>query len=352
VYFGDMDEDAGPSVVVRNLVNEWSKSNTITIIGNNKNLSMRNVDLKLIGAANLPLWWLRTPSFHRHLVNQDVIVDASDNPALGVESRLLGVPLCLQEHGNGYLSSALRSDSMPYRWIDFAVELTSIKLADYIITVSEAARRNLSSFYGREGGIHVIRNGVATQVFEKTGDTKRDYILFVGDSSRHFVRKGIDCLMKAFSTLAKRSKRFSLVFAGTTDARVGQLSRGYGIESQVKLLGRVQRSELIKLYNEARLLVLPSVFDTYGLVVNEALSCGTPVIVSDGVGASEIVEESEAGLVFPVNNSDALFDCLQRILFREDFANELSVKGIEYCRRNLDWTVVAEKYVELFRRNL
>lgn len=88
-----------------------------------------------------------------------------------------------------------------------------------------------------------------------------------------------------------------------------------GITGRVRFLGFVNQSALPEVYTASDLLVLPSEYDAFGLVVNEAMLCRCPVVVSDRVGARfDLVREGETGYVFPCGDVDSLAAVLRRAL--------------------------------------
>ena len=88
-----------------------------------------------------------------------------------------------------------------------------------------------------------------------------------------------------------------------------------GIADRVRFLGFLNQSQLPSVYCASNLMVLPSLYEPFGLVVNEAMICGLPVAVSDRVGARfDLVRAGENGFVFPARDVDALAEILRRIL--------------------------------------
>ena len=108
-----------------------------------------------------------------------------------------------------------------------------------------------------------------------------------------------------------------LVFAGDGPER-SNLERRAGelcVAARTRFLGFVNQSQLPSTYCAADLFVLPSLYEPFGLVVNEAMLCGLPVAVSDRVGAKfDLVRPGENGYVFPAGNVDALTEILRQIL--------------------------------------
>lgn len=108
-----------------------------------------------------------------------------------------------------------------------------------------------------------------------------------------------------------------LVFAGDGPERSNLEGRAtdLGLLERVRFLGFLNQSQLPSTYCGADLLVLPSLFDAFGLVVNEAMLCGLPVAVSDRVGAKfDLVRPNENGYVFPAGDVEALAEILSEIL--------------------------------------
>ncbi len=119
--------------------------------------------------------------------------------------------------------------------------------------------------------------------------------------------KGPLDLVEAFA-LANVPESF-LVFAGDGPLResIERRTRTLGISGRVRFLGFMNQSELPSVYSSSDLLVLPSLYEPFGLVVNEAMLCGCPVAVSDRVGAKyDLVRQGENGFVFPATNVEAL----------------------------------------------
>lgn len=121
--------------------------------------------------------------------------------------------------------------------------------------------------------------------------------------------------LRAFAKLSVPDAH--LVFAGEGPLR-GELEReakSSGAAERVRFLGFVNQSQLPAIYRAADLLILPSEYDAFGVVANEAMLCGCPVIVSDRVGARrDLVIPGETGFTYPCGDLDTLSLILQEIL--------------------------------------
>ncbi|MFB2773252.1 glycosyltransferase family 4 protein [Pelatocladus sp. BLCC-F211] len=108
-----------------------------------------------------------------------------------------------------------------------------------------------------------------------------------------------------------------LVFAGEGPLRseLEAEAKSLGVAERVRFLGFVNQSQLPSVYRSADLFVFPSEYEPFGVVVNEAMLCGCPVVVSDRVGARyDLVENGETGLVYSCGDVDALAEIFQRLL--------------------------------------
>ena len=139
------------------------------------------------------------------------------------------------------------------------------------------------------------------------------YFLFVGRLVRE---KGVFELLAAYAKLDRSLRQqIGLVYAGDGPCR-GQLeAQAKSIAGgMVRFPGFVQRDQLAVYYALADALILPTYTDTWGLVVNEAMACGLPVIVSEVAGcAADLVRQDWNGLLVPVADASGLGDAMQKL---------------------------------------
>jgi glycosyltransferase involved in cell wall biosynthesis len=140
-----------------------------------------------------------------------------------------------------------------------------------------------------------------------------------------------------------------LVFAGDGPLR-GQLeseAAALGVTSRVRFLGFVNQSQLPALYSSADVMVLPSEYEPFGIVVNEAMCCGCPVIASDRVGAvRDLVVHGRNGFVYPCGDVDALAEILRRCVREKSMLADLKKEARARIsswspRENIEGTVSA-----------
>ena len=143
-------------------------------------------------------------------------------------------------------------------------------------------------------------------------------------SGKLIPRKEPFLLLDAIERLSRRQS-VALIMLGDGPLKTQVLKCGERILGpQFLFQGFVNQSQLGRYFLAADAFVLPSNHETWGLVVNEAMQFGLPVIVSDRVGCrSDLVEEGRTGFVFSSGNSLALSACLQQLVDRPSLAREL-----------------------------
>lgn len=142
-----------------------------------------------------------------------------------------------------------------------------------------------------------------------------DYLFVAGRVQRW---KGPEVLCQALRLLGDRAPR--VVWAGRDEVYAGQSMEAYLAATypevwgpRVQSLGYVPRGEVTQLQAGAMAVVVPSLWDVYNLVAVEAMQAGTPVVVSDGAGAAELVEDGVNGLTFESGNAASLAAALSRV---------------------------------------
>jgi glycosyltransferase involved in cell wall biosynthesis len=98
-------------------------------------------------------------------------------------------------------------------------------------------------------------------------------------------------------------------------AQLEAMAEHLGVGERVRFLGFLNQSKIPGAYAASDVLVLPSEYETFGMVVSEAMACGLPAIVSDHVGARfDLIDGHGTGIVYPAGNVDSLAGVLHEIL--------------------------------------
>jgi len=141
---------------------------------------------------------------------------------------------------------------------------------------------------------------------EKDGQLR---IVFIGACIR---RKRIDLLLNALQRLSEHKWELSIIGDGPERGNLESLSSSLGLGSRVSFVGVQPNHKAMEILLDSDLLVLPSRYDGWGAVVNEALCRGVPVICSDNCGAADLVLSSGGGRVFSSGSVDSLGQCLRK----------------------------------------
>ncbi len=143
------------------------------------------------------------------------------------------------------------------------------------------------------------------------------------------------CAADLLEAYARLSPEAYLVFAGDGEERANleRRARELNLDS-IRFIGFRNQSELPALYDLCDAFVLPSEHEPWGLVVNEAMNAGKPVIVSDRVGAGpDLVEDGVTGSVYPARDIAALADCLRRLIDSSEHRAAMGTRALEKIGR-------------------
>lgn len=155
------------------------------------------------------------------------------------------------------------------------------------------------------------------------------YFLFAG---RLVPEKGVFELLSAYAKLDPSSRQqMALVFVGDGPSRAKLESGAAAISpGTVRFAGFIQQEELGTYYGLADALILPTYTDTWGLVVNEAMACGLPIILSRAAGcAADLVIENCNGLLVPPADATALASAMAMLAQRPDLSKSMGAKSSE-----------------------
>ena len=173
-------------------------------------------------------------------------------------------------------------------------------------------------------------------------------ILFL---SRIHEKKGLDHLIPALSSIA--SERFTFVLAGSGDptyeSEVQQLLKSNNLQTRTISTGFVEGEFKRLLLQGSDIFALTSYSENFGVAVLEALSAGTPAIVTPGVALSSEVHEQKLGFVVDQNISDISNGIIQYFRLSEKIKNELSIRSSQFVRENYSWKAISERLYKHYK---
>lgn len=201
-----------------------------------------------------------------------------------------------------------------------------IKLgADAVCAIGSRAEKSYREWLRDKKPVFNIPYFCNLHPFKTTSKDKHERIniLFSG---QFIARKGIDLLLQAFALIADEYPDVDLVLAGGDEKDIdpGYIPDKY--RDRITFAGFVQPAGLPELFAKADIFVLPSRYDGWGVVINEALGAGLPIIASDQAGAAhDLVRHGENGFIFPAGDIQQLAHNIRALAgspeLREEFGN-------------------------------
>jgi len=229
-----------------------------------------------------------------------------------------------------------------------------------VLTVSESARRQVVDAFGIDPGRIVVTGEGFSEEFrpidepEVLRQTRRQYgipetvpvVLFVGGLSPH---KNLDGLIRALAKIRDAGvTEWAMVIVGDTEREsfhtcyreLVEQCRAAGLENKVIFTGFISDGDLVRLYNTATLLVLPSFSEGFGLPVVEAMACGLPVAASNQGSLPEVA--GSAALYFDPHETDSIAATITTLLSDAELRTQLEAQGRQQAHRHT-WRAAANK---------
>lgn len=170
-------------------------------------------------------------------------------------------------------------------------------------------------------------------------------ILFV---SMNFEIKGLDYILAALTKLKAQNLKFKLIVVGKGNIKkYEKMIAETQISADVIFTGPLNKEDLIRLYLAGDMYTMLSKFDTFGMVVLEAMAAGLPVIISNNVGAKDLVTEGKNGFIIGDTTDTDNIAAKVASLFDENVRLPMSIKASETASRN-SWDQVSVKYQKIY----
>ena len=203
--------------------------------------------------------------------------------------------------------------------------------------------------------ITVVPVGVDPEVFRPLPDALRRDALIVTTASADVAMKGMTYLLEALTLLRDRGRKVELTIIGRPRADSPTLERIQlmGLGDAVRFVSDLAEEEIVNLYAEAAVAVVPSLYEGFSLPAIEAMSCAAPLVSTTGGALPEVVgPDGEAALLVAPGDGEALAGALTRILDDPDLGRRLGQGGRRRVLDNWSWRHTAERTVEQYRRLL
>ncbi len=279
-----------------------------------------------------------------------------------------GIPFLHMFHTLGHMKKRimLNSHYQPDRRI--MTELHVLQWADRIIAATPAEQAQLRWLYrANRKQIVVIPPGVNTHHFQngiKPAEARQalgikpesNMLLFVG---RIEPLKAVDTILEALHVLRDKApalltKLHFMIVGGDPDstgdremARLQELSVNLGINQLVSFVGAKEQSELPRYYAAATAVIMPSDYESFGMVALEAMSSATPVIASQVGGLQFLVRDRETGFHIPTREPISLADCIMELLMDPAKTESMGISASRIAQ-DYAWSRIAERLLKVF----
>jgi len=238
-----------------------------------------------------------------------------------------------------------------------------VRASDRIIAATEREKQELTAYYGAlSHKISVIPCGVNTELFnhidkygarQKLGLDHENIILFVG---RVEPLKGLRQMLKALPLITTREPVRLMIVGGDETNKdeleiLRSMSGDLQIEEKVTFVGQVTHDTLPLFYGAADVCVVPSYYESFGMVALESLACGTPIVTTDVGGMRNIILSDEIGYIVDNNAPQQLATHISKIL-------SLNGKSVKSARSRRDaiqkfaWSNIADELLNEYKKVL
>lgn len=232
-------------------------------------------------------------------------------------------------------------------WIRFLTK-ACLDQADAVVALSNDLANSVNALGVHQKTILVIPNGTDTGIFKPGLHQRENFILFVGSL---IPRKGCKFLIQSFKQISKKYPdiRLILVGIGPDELELKNLVYELGLGDKIQFLGSKTREEISSLMQRAKLFVLPSLEEGLGVVLLEAIACGTPCVASKVGGIPDVITEQVGRLVSP-GDPQQIANAVIEIIENPGLWQKLSQTARDRAVSVFDWEVIAIQLKQLYSR--
>ena len=253
--------------------------------------------------------------------------------------------------------------------IRLAIEKNCLETADLTIATCPQQRDYIRELVSDRGYVEIVPCGTDTNLFGSTSyfDARKKLkiepdvfnVLYVGSFKRD---RGVETLIKAIARPQLHTAgniRLTLVNNSQLDSplekkRLEKLVWDLGVDKITNFVEDLTQEELATYYAAADVCVVPSQYNSSGMIAIEAMASGTPVIASNLGGLKYVVEHQQTGLLFPSQNSFLLTRAIYHLITKPKWRSQLAQSGRERVEELFTWDDVThqlnEFYLELMER--
>jgi glycosyltransferase involved in cell wall biosynthesis len=231
------------------------------------------------------------------------------------------------------------------------VEQELFRISRRITAVSRTVSSELGEYGLDSTKITVVGNGVDSQSFFpcRQQNNNEEYVLYTGGLK---ARKGLFDLIQCASYVSKIRSRTMFIICGRGPYRkkIEHAVTKMGLEKRVIFPGYVSRNDLIHLYQNATVHVVPSHYEGMPTVLLEAMSCGLPVVATDIGGNNEVVKSGVNGFLVPSKRPEVMAEAVVKLLDDVSLRENMGTLARNTILMHYTWDKVADKILECYER--
>lgn len=276
-----------------------------------------------------PLWFFKIKRIINKL-NPDIIYAHSPVPFIADCAILASgkIPTILTYHAGSMAKGLLFKDAI----IKLYEKLILPRIFKKVDKIAAVYPQYVESILGNNDKIHFIPPGIDLEVFKPNPKLNKIYdLLFVGRIEKTSDWKGLDILLQSVSLVKSKFPNIKLQIIGqgsAVDTYKKQVDKLH-LSRNVSFKGAKRTKGLLRVYNNSKILVMPSKTDaeSFGMVAAESMACNTPVIASDVGGVSNLVIDKKNGLLVQPGNVRQLADAIITLLGDTKLRNRIGKNG-------------------------
>ena len=186
-------------------------------------------------------------------------------------------------------------------------------------------------------------------VFEKKTRVElglRDDVFYTVSVGRVVARKGFDFLIKSLAKIKNKKIRALIIGDGPEKENLKKLAESLGVSDRIKFLGSISEEKKFQYFAAADVFVLSSVHEGFGIVLQEAMQVGLPIIATDNGGQVDFVKEGDNGFLVKFGDENALIEKIDKIYSD----NNLKTKYSDYNKKTVEkfqTEVICSEYLNL-----
>jgi glycogen(starch) synthase len=233
--------------------------------------------------------------------------------------------------------------------------------ADKVIVCSHSMKNEVCGHFNLPWDkVDVISNAIDTSQYQTSvdrGSVRQRYGVGWGEKmvlciGRLVTQKGIEYFIRAIPKIAGRfpETKFIIVGEGWSRDSLEAEAQATGQSEKIRFTGFVSDKEVVNLMTSADVLVVPSVYEPFGIVALEGMATGVPVVASQVGGLSEVIEHDRTGVFVYPRSPDSIAWGIGKVLSDSSYGKWLSGNAKDKLEKDYSWEAVATKTVEVYRK--